>query len=204
MYVTKLVPVTKAKYKVFLDDEFAFVLYKGELSRYELQEGKEVSEQAIDMIKKEVLEKRAKIRAMHILERADRTEEELRTKLRQDLYPEEIVEKAMSYVKSFGYIGDQDYACRYASSKARTKSKNEVKMLLKQKGIAQEYIEKALEYCYEEVDEREVIQRLVEKKHFNAETATEQEKKRIFDYLLRKGFRYEEVRQVIQVSSWNA
>ena len=62
-------------------------------------------------------------------------------------------------------------------------------MLLKQKGIAQEYIEKALEYCYEEVDEREVIQRLVEKKHFNAETATEQEKKRIFDYLLRKGFR---------------
>ena len=204
MYVTKLVPVTKAKYKVYLDDEFAFVLYKGELSRYELQEGNEVSQEIVAIIKKEVLEKRAKLRAMHILERADRTEEELRTKLRQDLYPAEIVEAAMNYVKSFGYIGDQNYACRYAGSKARTKSRSEVKMLLKQKGISDEYIENALESCYEDIDEKEVIQRLVEKKHFNAENATEQEKKRMYDYLLRKGFRYEEVRQVIQVSSWNA
>ena len=186
MVVTKIVPVTKAKYKVFLDDEFAFVLYKGELSRYEIEEEHEISSEIIEVIKNEVLVKRAKLRAMHILERADRTEEELRTKLRQDLYPDEIVEIALKYVKSFGYIGDERYACRFAESKARTKSKNEVKMLLQQKGISQEFIEHALENCYEELDEKDTIQKLIEKKRFCAETATDKEKKRMYDYLLRK------------------
>ena len=87
MYVTKLTPVTKAKYKVYLDEEFAFVLYKGELSLYGIQEGKELSQDVVERIKKEVLVKRAKLRALHILERADRTEAELAAKLKQDIMP---------------------------------------------------------------------------------------------------------------------
>ena len=138
MYVTKLTPVTKAKYKVYLDDEFAFVLYKGELSLYGIQEGKELSQDVVERIKKEVLVKRAKLRAMHILERADRTEAELASKLKQDLYPDEIIASAMQYVKSFGYIGDSNYARRFVESKQRTKSKREITMLLQQKGIASE------------------------------------------------------------------
>lgn len=204
MYVTKLTPVTKAKYKVYLDEEFAFVLYKGELSLYGIQEGKELSQDVVERIKKEVLVKRAKLRALHILERADRTEAELAAKLKQDLYPDEIVACAMQYVKSFGYIGDSDYARRFVEGKRRTKSKREITMLLQQKGISSEYIAEALENSYEECNERDTIQKLVEKKHFSVEEATDKEKKKMFDYLLRKGFRYEDIRQVIQVSSWNA
>ena len=37
-----------------------------------------------------------------------------------------------------------------------------------------------------------------------AEQATGAEKAKICGYLLRKGFRYEDIRQVIQVSDWNA
>ena len=204
MYVSKLTPVTKVKYKVYLDDEFAFVLYKGELSLYGIQEGKELSQSVVEKIKKEVLEKRAKLRAMHILERADRTEAELYAKLKQDLYPEEVIACAMQYVKSFGYVGDSSYAQRFVESKRRTKSKLELTMLLQQKGIASEYISEALENAYEESDEKDTIRKLVEKKHFCVEEATLEEKKKMFDYLLRKGFRYEDIRQVIQVSSWNA
>ena len=43
MYVTKIEPVTKTKYKVFIDGQFAFVLYKGELSRYHIALRKAVS-----------------------------------------------------------------------------------------------------------------------------------------------------------------
>ena len=204
MYVTKVTPVTKAKYKVYLDDKFAFVLYKGELSLYGIQEGKELSQDVIERIESEVLQKRAKLRAMHILERADRTEAELYDKLKQDLYSEKVIASAIQYVKSFGYVGDADYAKRFVESKQRTKSKREITMLLQQKGIASEYIAAALENCYEENDEKDTIKKLVEKKHFCLETATEQEKKKMYDYLLRKGFRYEDIRQVIQVSSWNA
>ncbi len=38
MTVTKIEPVTKSKYKIYLDGQFAFVLYKGELSRYQIEE----------------------------------------------------------------------------------------------------------------------------------------------------------------------
>lgn len=203
MYVTKLTPVTKAKYKVYLDEQFAFVLYKGELSLYGIQEGNDLSQNVVEQIKKNVLEKRAKLRAMHILERADRTEAELFSKLKQDLYPEDVIMCAMQYVKAFGYIGDLNYANRFVESKQRTKSKREIMLLLQQKGIASEYIAQALENCYEESDEKDTIKKIVEKKHFCAEEATEHEKKKMFDYLMRKGFRYEDIRQVIQVSSWN-
>lgn len=204
MYVTKLAPVTKAKYKVYLDDRFAFVLYKGELSLYKIQEGNELTQELYEKIKKEVLEKRAKLRAMHILERADRTEEELRVRLKRDLYPDDIVECAMRYVKSYGYLGDENYAIRFVDSKRRNKSKREISMLLQQKGISSEYIETALQRSFEDGGEIDTIKKLVEKKRFSVENATEQEKKKMYDYLLRKGFRYEDIRQVIQVSLWNA
>lgn len=204
MIVTKVEPVTKARFKVYLNEQFAFVLYKGELSRYKIQEECEVTQELVDQIKNEVLVKRAKLRAMYLLNHKDRTEQELYNRLKQDLYTEDIIDIAMKYVASFGYIGDEGYARRFISGKQGSKSKKEIMMMLKQKGISGDVAKEALEECYEEVTESDAIQRLVEKKHFNCETASEKEKKKMFDYLLRKGFSYEDVRQVIQVSHWNA
>jgi len=204
MKVTKIEPVTKTKFKVYLDDKFAFVLYKGELLRYKLQEDKEVSEIIYEEIIQEVLVKRAKLRAMHLLNQMDRTENQLRTKLRNDQYPEVAIESAMRYVESFGYIGDAGYAKRFVNSKQSVKSKREIAMLLKQKGVSDEYIQNAIEESYEEEEEIKAIRKLAAKKKYDPETSTEIEKKRIFEYLLRKGFRYEDIRQVIQVSLWNA
>ena len=198
MYVTKIEPVTKAKYKVFLDEQFAFVLYKGELSRYKIQEDAQLSEETIKEIKKEILGKRAKLRAMHLLERMDRTEAELYTKLKRDLYPEDIIEIAMQYVKSFGYIGDKGYARRFVESRQGSKSKLEIKMSLLQKGISKEIVSEVLEAYYDGQDESMAIQRLLDKKRFSAETATEEEKRKIYGYLMRKGFSYEEIRRVVK------
>lgn len=196
--------MTKKKYKVYLEEQFAFVLYKGELSRYMIQEERDLSQEVIEKIKSEILTKRAKLRAMHLLNRMDRTEEQLRTKLKQDLYPEEIVEDAIQYVKSFGYIGDIDYAKRFVESRQNSKSKLEIKMALLQKGISKEIVQSVLEEYYDGQDEVAAIQKLVEKRRYSKETATDAETKKMYGYLLRKGFRQEDIRQVIHVSSWNA
>lgn len=204
MIVTKLEPVTKAKFKVYLNEQFAFVLYKSELSRYKIWEECEVTQELVDRIKEEVLIKRAKLRAMYLLNHRDRTEQELYNRLKQDLYTEEIIEIAMKYVASFGYIGDDGYARRFVSGKQGTKSKKEIMVMLQQKGISRDAAKNALDECYEEMTEIGAIQRLVEKKHFDKDSASDKEKKKMFDYLLRRGFSYEDIRQVIQVSSWNA
>ena len=133
----------------------------------------------------------------------DRTESQLRTKLKQGLYPDDIIEQAMAYVKSFGYVEDENYARRFVLSRQNSKSKKEIYASLCQKGVAKETIDKVMEECYEMEEERGAIQKILEKKRFCAEKATEAEKAKICGYLLRKGFRYEDIRQVIQVSEWN-
>lgn len=204
MIVTNIEPVTKTKYKVFIDEQFAFLLYKGELSRYHLVTGENIEEHTYRTIKTEVILKRAKLRAMHLLNDMDRTESGLRTKLRQGHYTEDIIDEALAYVKSFGYIEDTNYAMRYIQSKRHTKSRKEIYAGLCQKGVSKEQIELAMESAYETEGEIPAIQAILRKKRYHATDATDVERQKIFAYLMRKGFRYEDIRQVIQVSDWNA
>ena len=91
MRITRIEPVTKTKYRVSVDEQFAFVVYKGELSRFHLKEECELTEDTYAKIK-EVLLKRAKLRAMHLLNDMARTESRLRDKLKLGGYPSEITE----------------------------------------------------------------------------------------------------------------
>lgn len=204
MVVTKIEAVTKTRFKVYVDEEFAFVLYKGELSRYRIVAEGEISEEMFHKIKKEIILKRAKLRALHLLNDMDRTEAQLRAKLNQGGYTEDIAEQAIAYVKSFGYIEDAGYARRYILSRQGSKSRKEIYAGLCRKGVSKEEIDRAMEECYGEAGELEAVQALVRKKRFDPETATDAEKQKIYGYLARKGFRYETIRQVIQVSNWNA
>ena len=61
MVVTKIELLTKTKYKIDIDGQFAFVLYKGELSRYGIAEDQEIAEETIGKIETEVLIEKGKI-----------------------------------------------------------------------------------------------------------------------------------------------
>ena len=132
MVVTKIEAVTKAKYKVFIDEQFAFMLYKGELSRFQIKAGTELTEEVKSQIN-EILIKRAKLRAMHLLNVMARTEDGLRQKLIQNGYPQSAVEEAIKYVKSFGYINDEAYVRNFIECRKDKKSRKEIEALLMQK-----------------------------------------------------------------------
>ena len=91
MTVSRIEPVSKTRYKVFIDGQFAFALYKGELSRYHIVDGSEIDENVYQILYKDNV-KRAKLRAMHLLSDMGRTESQLRTKLLQGGYPQKIVD----------------------------------------------------------------------------------------------------------------
>jgi len=196
--VTGIEPYSKTKYKVSLDGKFAFVLYKGELSRFHIRKGEELSEETQQKIYSDVLLKRAKLRALHLLSDMDRTENALREKLRLGLYPQEIIDAAVEYVRSFGYLNDARYAENFVRSRQGIKSRREIRAQLLQKGVPSELIEDAFEACGEEGGEADAIRRLLEKKRFDPVCADEREIQRLYGYLARKGFSYETVRQVIQ------
>ena len=110
MTVTRVEPCGKTRYRIYLNGESAFVLYKGEMKKLGIREGESLSSDILETIYTDILYRRARLRAMHLLEDMDRTEAGLREKLRQGEYPEAVPEKAVAYVRSFGYLDDVRYA----------------------------------------------------------------------------------------------
>ena len=205
MKITGIESVTNNKYKVYLDEQFAFVLYKGELSRYQVIVGKDLDEDLYHQIYKESVVKRAKLRAMHLLNAMGRTESQLRQKLAQGLYPEKAIEEAIAYVKSFGYINDVEYARSYISSRKEKKSRKELYMLLVGKGIDSEVLDTVFEEEYDNDDSAiQAIKSIMIKRRYHPDDATDKDTQKMLGYLMRKGFKYEDIRKVIQVSEWNA
>ncbi|XCP83573.1 regulatory protein RecX [Roseburia hominis] len=197
MIVTKVEAVTKAKYKVYIDEQFAFVLYKGELSRFRIKETGEITEETVRKIKEEVLLKRAKLRAMHLLNDMARTETQLFQKLKQNGYPQDIAEQAVAYVKSFGYINDEAYIRGFADSRKERKSRREITALLGQKGLNMELVERVLSEVYEEHSDEAAIEEILRRKHWRPGETERKEEQKLYGYLVRKGFRYEDIRRAM-------
>ena len=201
---TNIEAVTKTRYKVYVDEQFAFELYKGELSRYHVAVGEEIPEEIYKEIYQEVIVKRAKLRALHLLNDMGRTEAQLRQKLKQSDYTEEVIEEAIRYVKSFGYVNDAEYARNFIINRKEKKSRKELYLLLVQKGLNAELLDQVFEESYDDNSSIEAIEAIMKKKRYNPETATNAETQKILAYLTRKGFQYEDIRQVLQVSNRNA
>lgn len=135
---------------------------------------------------------RAKKRALYILERMDRTEQQLREKLLASDYPEDVVDEAIEYVKSFHYLDDQRYAENFTRYSQERFSRRQIREKLMQKGVDKETIDVAIEQEYD-VDETEHIRRLLEKKHFDGSQKDDKEFRRVYSYLLRRGFRSSDI-----------
>ncbi len=197
MTVTRLEAVTKTKYKVFLDGQFAFVLYKGELSRFHLAEGEEVNPETVKKIRDEVILKRAKLRALHLLEDMPRTESQLRQKLKEGSYPQDVIDETIDYVKSFGYLDDAAYARDFIETRKGKKSRQELYGALMQKGLDKALVMQALDAAYQEEDAKEAVRVLMEKRQYDPDTADETQRQKFLAYLMRKGFSYEDVRDFL-------
>ena len=143
--------------------------------------------------------KRAKLRCMHLLEKRDYTEKELRQKLENGKteYTEEQVDGAIAYVKSFHYVDDGRYACKYIEAMQSRKSRRQIEQELYQKGVDRELIQEAFEETGE-VPEEEQIARWMEKRNFHPEEADLKEKQRMYAFLARKGFRAENIQRAMK------
>mgnify|MGYP000483501184 FL=1 len=130
MLIVVIIQGKKGKLIIRAEGGLSFPLYEKEAAKYRLTEGGTLTEQEWNEICSEILEKRAKRRAMYILQRMERTECQLRRKLQENGYPEEIVECAMDYVKSFHYVDDYRYACTYIRYHQSEKSRLQIKMKL--------------------------------------------------------------------------
>ena len=191
MLITDITEMSKTKVRLYIDYQAAFVLYKSELKKYGIKLGVDLPEQTYQMLVGELLTKRATHRAMKLLAGRDYTERKLVNKLKQDEYPLKAIDKAIAYVKSYGYIDDARYAKSYISCAGASKSRKQIISSLLNKGVARKTIEEALAFCIKEdaiADETELIKSWMAKKNYDSTSATSKEKQKIAGFLYRKGF----------------
>lgn len=193
--ITDVIEVNSKKSRVEINYEVEFSLYKSEIRRFHVEKNSRLSSEHYNEIMTELLPKRARERCLNLLSRRSMTQQELRNKLKEGYYPEEIIEQTMRLLISHGFIDDECYADNYIEMNQKRRSIRQIKQNLLRKGIAPDVIVQVLSKS--DIDEEENIRRLMAKKRMDPENSTEEEKNKFCAYLLRKGYDYDKIRKTV-------
>jgi regulatory protein len=185
MILTKMEEAGKKQVRIFFDEERYCLLYLSELRKMGFYVEQEISGEDFQELN-EMLLRRAKMKAMTLLKHRDRTKKELEERLLRLEFPDFIVEEAIRYVESYGYINDEEYVRRYMEYKAGNKSRLQIKQELRMKGIDGEFLEKIWDdYEYEE---EAVLDEQIQKRIRQKGPVTELNFRKNYAYFARKGF----------------
>ncbi|MCQ2609337.1 MAG: recombination regulator RecX [Lachnospiraceae bacterium] len=139
-----------------------------------------------------------------MIEYSPKTEKQLRDKLKQGgKYTDEIIDKAIEFLKKHKYIDDETLARRYIELNKDKYSKTVIFQKLYQKGIKRELIDmlKADESIF--YDEESLCEKLLLKKcpdyKDKKDTMDMKERQKIYAYLVRKGISYDTVSRVLKL-----
>ena len=152
---------------------------------------------------------RAKNNAYALLRQRPRSEFEIRSRLKLKGYGGDVIEEVVESLRRVGEIDDARFAKLWVESRMHTNPMGDVvlKHELKLKGIADPIIEATLEEKARNYDEYEVAFNMAKeqferfkKLDASASLGTGRRKalKRVYDFLLRRGFKYETVREIIE------
>jgi len=141
-------------------------------------------------------------RAFRLLAAKPRSVAELRTRLLEKAEAE-IVEQALARLAELGYVNDQEFARSFANSRLSYKPLGRVRLRqdLQRKQLSNQVVEQALADAYTEHSEEELIDRAIEKRlRLKGVPTSREESKKLFDYLLRRGFSYDLVMRKVRAA----
>jgi regulatory protein len=195
--ITKINQQKKKKNRVniYIDGEFSLSLYKDTAIKYHLYENKELTPTEISSIKKfeEITE--AKEKARNYISYRERSKKEIKDYLINKGIREEVAEKVLADFEEASLIDDQRFATVWIKDRNKNNPKGNfaLKMELKDKGIEEEQIESLLLSIDEKENALKVFEKAIKKYGRNKNS-----KKKIFQYLKRRGFKTRTILEVLQ------
>lgn len=187
--VTDITTVGK-KIRVQLDDSEVFQLYKGEAKKFGIAICNEISEDTYSEIY-DTLKKRARERTLYLLKDMDKTEKQLRDKLKQSDYPDEIIDSTINFLKKYDYVNDARYVRLYLNLKNGSKSLRQIEMDLLKKGISKDTIRTVINES--EFSDDEALECMIVKKIKDCDLSDKKQLSKVYRYLISKGFNYEQI-----------
>lgn len=192
-YITEIKDIGK-KCRIIIDDDIVVQLYKGEVRKLGIKADSQFSNESYNEMYN-ILNKRARERSLFLLKDMDKTEKQIRDKLKLGDYPEDIINNAIEFLKKYGYVDDIRYAKLYISSKRNSKSIKQIELELYKKGVNKENVSKVL--LEMDLSNEEALNKLIEKviKKYDLNDKTQYNK--MCRYLLGKGFSYGEIQEAL-------
>lgn len=195
MLVTDIRKIDDKRYCLYIDYEPYASVYPSDIRRLHLKIGEEVGEPVLAQFRQEYLYKRALNKAVNSIKFSDKCEYDIRQKLRDLYYDEEIIESTLAKLRSYGYVDDLRYACGYIHRHTAKKGARVISYELAMKHISQEIIEQALEDT-DMPDEMETIRRILIRRYSIADLTDKRQK--VLAYMSGKGFNHRKVAECMR------
>lgn len=183
----------KDRYNIFIDGEYSCSLGADSCVVFDIKPGREISE---DELKHVVMSDNTQFAfdsAISLLSFKMRTKAELTEKLARRKIDEQAIEAAITKLKQYGYVNDEQYADEYVQSSIRAGryGKKVIAFKLKQKGIDKQTIENVMQAFSSEEEKQAAKKQFVSlyKKYRNEDAYKKRTK--IFAALARRGFDYD-------------
>lgn len=144
---------------------------------------------------------RAKNNAYALLRVRPRSETEIVDRLKRKGYGNSVVKPVVDDLKRLGQIDDEKFARFWIDSRLHLNPKGEVVLRheLKEKGVSDAVIEATLASKDLKRDEYEVAKVMAAERMKRLEKIDKRKAlKRIYDFLIRRGFRYDVIRKIIE------
>ncbi len=139
--------------------------------------------------------------ALRLLTGRDRSEAELRDKLRQFGFAAPAIDNCIEKCRDYGYLDDQRYALERARALMRSGRGTGRKVLLelRHRGIDETIAQQALEIASGEFPSEDLLREQLERRfpRFSYATADERERRRVVGFFQRRGFPLEEIFNIL-------
>lgn len=187
------------RYNIYVNEEYAFSVDENILVQYGLTKGKTLDEWTIGDIGFDDEVSRAFNRALGYLTYQMRSEDEVRKKLLAAEFGEAVIHEAIHKLTRLGFLNDTEYSKAFVDTKKNTMKKGPraIQQELKRKGIDDDTREQALAH-FDEVEQLKLATQLADKKLRQETKKTPmQQKQKIQEFLLRKGYSFAIIERVI-------
>lgn len=156
----------KDRYSVFIDGEYSFGVYENVLIKYGLRKGMQIEEEFLEDVLKKEEQECANNYGLRLLNFKMRTEQEVRRKMKEKEYTDEIIDTTIDYLYYLNYLDDEEYAQKFIKDKSNLKNmgSERIKRELYMKGIDKNIIDRELEEIVDKDDEYEKAKEIAIKK----------------------------------------
>jgi regulatory protein len=189
----------KDRVNIYMDDEFAFACDAGLVYIHNITKGETIDKENLENIVNEDNYIKAKNSALHYLESSFKSAKQVIDKLTLKDFDVKTIDRVLVFLKEYDFIDDKRFVELFIKEKVRSSGKNKIKFTLLKKGLPQELIEEGLNTITRE-QQSLVALKLGEKKInvlFKSEKDTRKLYKKTADYLVRNGFDFEIISEVL-------